>query len=117
MILQRRRMPTPSECRPCGFWIDDLVDAFLVEQAAELEVDRPRRQVAASNVATPFSRRGRRVGSASPRASYVIALAYRAIDRRARRGGRAVGVTPNDEEGPWGPFPPRYRCHTSTSRS
>ena len=45
MILQRVRMPTPSECFAPGLRTVTSVIALLVEQPAQLEVDLPRREV------------------------------------------------------------------------
>ena len=74
MILQRVRMPTPSECFAPGFSTVTSRDALFVEQPAQLEVDRARGQVA--RVESPDAvldhgdlRGASAIGSASPRAS------------------------------------------------
>ncbi len=46
MILQRVRMPTPSECLAPGFRTVTSCTPSLVDQAAQLEVDLPGGQVA-----------------------------------------------------------------------
>ena len=69
---------------------DDLVDAFLVEEATELEVDRPRGQIA-------------RVERRHAVLDHCVARCL------GDRLGEAAGVVGN--------LPLAYRCHTSTSRS
>ena len=44
VILQRVRIPTPSECLAPGLQHGDVLDPLLVDQPAQLEVDLTRRQ-------------------------------------------------------------------------
>ncbi len=68
----------------------DLVDALLVEQAAKLEVDRPRRQLA----------------RVEGRDAVLDDGVARRLGDRLGEPARVVGD-----------LPLAYRCHTSTSRS
>ena len=82
LILQRVRIPTPSECFAPGFQDGHLLDALLVQQAAELEVDLARREVVRVEGSDPVfdRRRTRRVRERLGQAARVVrdaTLSYR----------------------------------------